>query len=212
VSSLTRIATILCTVLVDCSTMVYQQGDRAAGSTQAAAVQLQQQKQSVEVMMARLNELVNKPAADLKPQFESFRLALGKLAVASQRGPGTGMQMVRSTAAYISAWNRELTVITNTRIRSLSTARKAEVTDQLNAVSRHYADAQKLLRALVYHVEDFHKALGADLTQGGTQAVTALMSELAAEASWVQAALGEVHAELGALSTAMSTAGGARRT
>ena len=162
--------------------------------------------------MARLNELVNKPAADLKPQFESFSLALGKLAASSQRGPGTGMQMVRSTAAYISAWNRELTVITNTSLRSLSTARKAEVTDQFNAVSRHYADAQKLLRALVYHVEDFHKALGADLTQGGTQAVTALMSELTAEASRVQAALGEVHAELGALSTAMSTTGASRRT
>ena len=51
--------------LVGCHTMVYQQGDRAAGSAQAAAMEVQNQSQRLEATMTTLTNLVDKPADDL---------------------------------------------------------------------------------------------------------------------------------------------------
>jgi hypothetical protein len=162
--------------------------------------------------MASLNDLVKKPGPDLRPQFKSFTEALDQLLAAAERGPGTAIRMVHSNAAYIAAWDKELASITNATLRSLSQARKAEVTDQFNAANRDYADAQRALWSLVYHVSDFHKALSLDLTPSGMQAITALLSDVTAEAGKVQAALAQVNRELTAFSTAMSSARGPSRT
>lgn len=86
--------------LAGCHTTVYQQGDRAAASSRAAATELQTQSQALEGTTATLSNLVYKPAPDLKPQFQSFSAALDGLAAAARRGGVTGSQLERSNALY----------------------------------------------------------------------------------------------------------------
>jgi hypothetical protein len=194
--------------LAGCRTAVYQQGDRAADSSRTAALEVQTQSQTLEAAMATLNNLVCQPATDLKPQFHSFSAAMDRLVAAAGRGGVTGSHLVRSNSAYFAAWNNQLTTITNAEVRSRNEARRTEVSNQFNAVHQQYAQAQGDLWSLVDYLQDIRRALSTDLTAGGVEAVKPLVSTASANASKVQSGLTQSRANLSALSTAMSSAGG----
>src|SRR5438552_14019335 len=62
--------------VVGCTTTGYKRSDAAARSLDAAAVQVQVQRQALGATMESLQDLVKQPAADLKPQFARFSGAL----------------------------------------------------------------------------------------------------------------------------------------
>ena len=194
--------------LAGCHTTVYQQGDRAAGSSRAAATELQTQSQALEGTTATLSNLVYKPAPDLKPQFQSFSAALDGLAAAARRGGVTGSHLERSNALYFAAWDKQLTTITNADVRSRSEARKTEVSNQFNAAHNQYTQAQAALWSQVEYLQDIRRALSTDLTAGGLEAVKPLVRTASDNSNNVQTALTQARTNLTALSTAMSSAGG----
>src|SRR3954470_4459394 len=63
-------------LLTGCSTTVYKKGDAAAGTYREAAWQVHDASRDLELTMSSLNALVNKPAADLKPQYVRFSRSL----------------------------------------------------------------------------------------------------------------------------------------
>ena len=171
-------------------------------------MEIQTQSQTVAAAMTTLSNLVDKPAADLKPQFQCFSAALDSLVVAAKQGGVTGSRLEHSNTVFLAAWNKQLTTITNADVRSRSDARKAEVTNQFNAANAHYAQAQSALWSLVDYLQDIRRALSADLTPGGIEAVKNIASNAKTNASNVQAALAQSGTELTALSTSMSSARG----
>ena len=194
--------------LAGCHTTVYQQGDRAAGSSRTAAAEVQTQSQAIEATITALSNLVYQPAADLRPQFQSFSTALDRLVAAAKHGGVTGSHLVRSNSAYFDAWNAQLTTITNADVRSRNEARRGDVINQFNAALKQYTEAQGALGSLVDYLQDIRRALSTDLTAGGVEAVKPLVSTGSANASKVQSGLTQSRANLSALSTAMSSAGG----
>jgi hypothetical protein len=194
--------------LAGCRTTVYRQGDRAAGSAQMAALEVQTQGQNLGAIMTTLSNLVYQPAADLKPQFQAFSSALDRLVAATQHGGMTGTHLVRSNAAFFAAWTKQLTTITNADVRSRSEARKKEVNDQFNAAHKQYAQAQGALCSLVDYLQDVRKALSMDLTANGLEAAKPLVSTASTDAGQVQTALAQARTELTALGTAMSSVSG----
>ena len=111
--------------LAGCKTTVYKQGDRAADSAQAAAMAAQTESQSLTGTMSTLNNLVDKPGADLKPQFQNFNAALDSLVAARQSEVRAARDhLVRNNAAFLTDWDKQLTTITNADVRSRSEARR----------------------------------------------------------------------------------------
>ena len=194
--------------LAGCSTTVYKQGDRAAGSSRTAALEVQTESQALAGTMATLNDLVDKPAADLKPQFGCFSAALDSLVAAAKQGAVMGDQLVRSNAAYFAAWHKQLGTITNADVRSRSEARETEVCNQFNAANHGYLQAQDALRSLIDYLQDIRRALSTDLTVSGVGALKALVSNANTDASKVQASLAQAGTDLTALSNRMSSVGG----
>jgi hypothetical protein len=194
--------------LAGCSTTVYKRGDRTADAAQAAAIQVQTESQALAGTLATLNNLVEKPGPDLKPPFQSFSAALDDLAAALKRGDVARNHLVRSNAVFLAAWDKQLTSITNTEVRSRSEARKTEVSNQFEATNSRYVQAQDALRSLIGFLEDIRKALSTDLTPGGTEAVKGLVGDANTTTTKVQAHLAQAMADLKALSTAMSSTGG----
>jgi hypothetical protein len=194
--------------LVGCSTTVYKQGDRAADSAQAAAMAVQTESQTLAGTMATLNDLVDKPAADLKPQFQNFSAALDGLIAALERGEVARNHLVRSNAAFFAAWDKQLTTITNTDVRSSSEARKADVSKQFDAANNRSIQAQDALRSLIGYLQDIRRALSTDLTRNGIEAVKRLVSNANTTANTVQADLAQAGTDLKALSTQMSSGRG----
>ena len=199
---------LACVWLAGCHTTAYQQGDRVAGSSRTAAQEVQTQSQTLEATLATLSDLVDKPNADLKPQFQSFSSALDRLTTAAGQGRVVGSHLVRSNTAYLAAWNKQLTTITNADVRSRSEARKTEVSNQFNAAHNQYTQAQAALWSQVEYLQDIRRALSTDLTAGGLEAVKPLVRTASDNASNVQTALTQARTNLTALSTAMSSAGG----
>jgi hypothetical protein len=194
--------------LAGCQSTVHRQGDRAAGSAQATALEVQTQSQMVEATMAALNDLVYKPAADLKPQFESFSSALDRLVAGARQGGVTGSRLERSNAVYLAAWSKQLTTITNADVRSHSEARKIEVGNQFRAAQSQYAQAQGNLWSLVDYLQDVRRALSTDLTANGLQAVKPLVSTATTRVNQTRAALTQSQNSLTTLGSAMSSASG----
>jgi hypothetical protein len=194
--------------LAGCSTTVYKPGDRAADDAQMAAVAVQTESQSLTGTMSTLNDLVDKPGADLKPQFQSFSAALDSLVAARKRGEAARDHLVRSSAAFFAGWDKQLTTITNTDIRSRSEARKADVSKQCDAANTHCVEAQDGLRSLIGYLQDIRRALSTDLTRNGVQAVKNLVSNANTTADKVQAALAQADTDLKALGAQMSSGRG----
>ncbi len=194
--------------LVGCSTTVYRQGDRTADAAWAAAMQVQTESQALAGAQATLNNLVDKPAADLKPQFLSFSSSVDVLVAAAKQTELSGSHLVRSNAAFIAAWDKQLTTITNAEVRSRSEARKTEVANQFDAAHKRYLQAQEALRPLMGYLQDVRKALSTDLTPGGLEAVKELVGNFNTTTSKLQADLAQAVADLKALSAAMSSTRG----
>ena len=158
--------------------------------------------------MTALNDLVDKPATDLKPQFQSFSTALDQLVAATRQGGAAGSRLERSNTVYLAAWSKQLTTITNADVRSRSEARKAEVNKQYDATHNQYAQAQGSLWSLVEYLQDIRKALSTDLTAGGLEAAKPLVRTARTDAGKVQTALTQARTNLMALGAAMSSTGG----
>ena len=194
--------------LAGCSTHVYKRGDRAAAAAQEAATQVETESQALAGTMATLNDLVDKPGPDLRPQFESFNAALDSLGAALKRGEVTRNHLVRSNTTFLAAWDKQLTTITNAEVRSRSEARKTEVSNQFDAAHKRCLQAQDALRSLIGYLQDIRKALSTDLTPGGLKTAKGLVGNANTTASKVQADLGQASADLKALSVGMSSARG----
>ncbi len=192
--------------LAGCTTTAYKQGDRAADAARTTAMQVQTERQALEAAQATLNNLIDKPAADLKPQLLSFSTALETLAAAAKKAEIRGDQLMRGNAAFMAAWEKQLTTITDAKVRSRSEERKSGVSNRFDAAHNRFLKSQDTLRPLISYLEDLRKALSADLTPGGVEAVKGLATNANSTATKVQSDLADAITQLNALSASMSSA------
>jgi hypothetical protein len=195
--------------LAGCSTTGYKQGDRAAESAQTAALAVQTESQTLASTVTALNALVEKPAADLKPQFNNFNSALDQLVTAAKHAEAARKRLVSNYTAYFSAWTKQLTTITNADVRSESQSRKTEVSNKFDAANKSYQQSQTALRSLVDYLQDIRKALSVDLTASGLESAKPLVSNANTTAGKVKPDLEQAGTDLRALSAQMSSARGA---
>jgi len=154
---------------------------------------------------AGMKELVNKPGADLKPQFKRFSMALDKLAAASARNQRMEHEVSRKSTAYFQAWDKELAAMNYEVIRARSQARKVEATNDFHSVHLRYVEAQTAMQPMLSYFEDLRKALSADLTQRGLEAIKPIVVNAEENAAKVQVALNRLTGELTASGTRLSS-------
>ena len=191
-----------------CSTTVYKKGDAAADSYREAAWQVHDAGMDLELTMNSLNNLVNKPAADLKPQFVRYGRALDRFRDSADRNDKAAEQLAEKNSKYLENWDRELGEMNFEAIRARSEARKAEVMGHFEAVNRRYTEARSVIQPLVQYLDDIRHALDTDLTPGGLEAIKPVVMKANENAGKVQAALGRLTTELAASSTSMSSVTG----
>jgi hypothetical protein len=192
--------------LTGCSTTGYHKSDAAAKSLNVAAAEIHAQRHALEATTDALQDLVNKPAPDLKPQFVRFSDALDRLSASARRNQEAARRVSEKSADYFLAWDKELTGLNYEVIRSRGEARKEEVAGLFKVVNRHYHDAQAALQPLVDYLEDIRKTLSADLTAPGLESVKGFVANAQENGSKVNAALSKLSTVLTDASTSMSSA------
>jgi hypothetical protein len=199
---------VLCLAVIcfaGCASTPYQKGDTAAISLQDAASDVQGESRSLEITMGTLDDLVNKPEADLKPQFKRFSKSLDALAASASRNERSEARVAQKSAIYFDAWNKQLATMNYEVVRSRSEARKAEVTNSLDSVTKRYHESQQAMGPLMNYLYDVRRALDADLTQSGIESIKPIVAKARENADKVQLALGRLTSELTASSTRMSS-------
>lgn len=191
--------------LAGCESTGYQKGALAAKSLDTAAVEVAAESAQLETAISSLEDLVNKPAGDLKPQLQRFSLSLDQLVAAAHKTQATGQLMAQKNAAYFAVWRQQDTTMTSGIIRSNSEARLTEVTNHFQTIDQRYQEAQKSVQPLIAYLRDLRTALSADLTANGLDSQKAIVANATQEAGKVKAALGELSSELAASSTRMSS-------
>lgn len=196
----------LCSLwLTGCATAGYNKSDATARSLQRASNEVVEESRALDLTLLTLKELVNKPGADLKPQFKRFSMALDKLAAASTRNQRMEHEVSRKSAAYFQAWDKELAAMNYEVIRARSQARKVEATNDFHSVHLRYVEAQTAMQPMLSYFEDIRKALSADLTQRGLEAIKPIVANAEENAAKVQVALNRLTGELTASGTRLSS-------
>ena len=90
-------------------------------------------------------------------------------------------------------------------VRQRSQGRKAEVTNDFARVHQRYLDAQAVMQPLLSYLEDIRKALSADLTQRGLEAMKPIAAHADENAGKVQLALSRLSNELSASGSRFSS-------
>jgi uncharacterized membrane-anchored protein YhcB (DUF1043 family) len=198
-------ALLLGLCFVGCSSTGYKKSDAAARSLDIAAAEVQTESRDLELTMTTLNELVNKPASDLRPQFNLFSSSLDRLVASGRRNDNAARRTLQKSSAYFETWDKELGTMNYEVIRTRSQARKTEVSNHFDQVHRQYHEAQTALYPLLDYLQDIRTALSADLTPGGLEAVKPIVNNANENADKVRTALAKLSNDLAVASTRMSS-------
>ena len=183
-------------------------GNDKAAKTSAALSKTAEQVSSghalVNRSLATLNDLVEKPRPDLRPQFEAFNAAVDDLVAMAEDVGKTAEAMKASGASYFTKWDEELATIQNENLRARGTERKAEVAARFEEVGKRYDAASQAFRPFMADLRDVQTYLSTDLTSGGLAAIKDAAAKANSDAVPLMDALGKLTNEFKALGVALS--------
>ena len=188
-----------------CASSNYQKADVAGDCLRTASVKIDAENRSIDVTLNALDDLVNKPSPDLKPQFERFSASLDRLVDASARAKKAAQVADKKSAAYFRNWDKETSEIKYEAVRDQSVSRKTQVSNEFNTVNQRYRENQAVIEPLISYLQDIRISLGTDLTMGGVQSVKPLADNAAQNGRKVQTALTRLTDDLSASGARMSS-------
>jgi len=192
-------------LLAGCRSTGYIKSDAAASHLQATAGEVRTESSDLDASMTALNDLVKRPSADLRLQFQRFSLALDQLTAAARRTSDRAASLHRKSAAYFETWDRELAAMKDDQIRKASAARRTEVSGQYETTIRRYQQAQEALMPLIAYLHDIRSALSTDLTIAGLQAANLSADNASEKSARVKTELEQSAGDLDALGVKMSS-------
>jgi Protein of unknown function (DUF2959) len=188
-----------------CSSVGFKTGDTTASSFQKASRQVQAESRALDATIGALDNLVNTPAADLKPQFRTFSKCLDRM-VASVEETDKAIALAREKSdEYFKAWDEELNLMNYGIIRSHSETRKSAVSNQVQAACHRYEETQAVVRPLIDYFADIEKALGTDLTGEGISAVKEIARKASDNTQKIQLGLAQLTNELSVSGSRLSS-------
>jgi hypothetical protein len=190
--------------LSGCASPSYKKADSASSSLQKASMEINTENRAIEATMTSLDDLVNKPAADLTPQFTRFNSSLEWLIDSSQRAEKAAAEANKKSREYFEAWDKEVGSIRYEAVRDQSVSRKTQVSEELNTVDQRYRQNQAVVEPLIAYLKDIRTSLSVDLTAGGVASVRPLAENAQQNARKVQGALAQLSQDLAESGTRMS--------
>lgn len=186
-----------------CHSNGYRKGDAAGRTLRQAAEEVRAESRAIDATVEALDDLVKKPAVDLKPQFSRFDAALDRLVAAANRTEKTRERMEQKNARYFAAWDEKLDGINYGIVREHSESRLAEVTNRFNSINSRYLEAQGVVRPLIKYFTDIRTALSVDLTRAGLDSVSSIAANAEENSRKVQTALSGLAGELASSGVSM---------
>lgn len=191
-------------VLNGCTSPGYRKSEAAAASLDRAAAEVHDESVALDLTMGTLRDLGSQPQPNLKLCYAHFSRSLDSFKKHARRTEATGEVMVRRTADYFEAWDRQLDEMSYEAVRNRSSARRTEAVARFNAVNQRYRETQTVVEPLIGYLDDIRRALGTDLTVGGVRALKPVIDNAETNAAKVQRALSGLADQLSSASRELS--------
>src|SRR5262249_37739625 len=94
-----------------CASTPYHKGDAAPVSLQNGGWRVQVKSRTLEVTIGSLDDLVNNPEPDHKPQYKRFSKSLENLAGYARRNERSQARVRTKSGDYFEAWDKELATV-----------------------------------------------------------------------------------------------------
>jgi hypothetical protein len=198
-------STALALVLTGCASANYQKGEAAASGLKDAAAKVETGEKKVDETLGAMNDLVQNPQADLRPQYKRFSSGVDGLGALAKHVKQSFESTSARSKSYFAQWEKEAAAIRNEDLRAQSTARKAEVSTALENVKRLYAETEIAFQPFMSDLRDIQKYLGTDLTTGGVAALRNTAAKATANGTKVKDSLNHLAAEFRKLGVSMAS-------
>jgi hypothetical protein len=161
-------ATIL---LTGCASSGYDKGNKTAANIQAAADLIGTLPGQIDTTLVSLNDMVEKPQADLRTQYKQFSANMGKVESSGKDIAAARKSMAEKQKEFFAKWDEQMAQIKNEDIKARSQSRKDEVSQKMLAIKTSYAQAEMAFKPFMNDLRDVQKFLSVDLTTGGVAAI-----------------------------------------
>ena len=192
-------------LIAGCASSGNEKGNQTAASIQAAANNIAALPTEIGKTLASLSDLVNQPAADLRPQYKAFVFNLAVVEDAGREVEDARIELGQKGKAYFAEWDAQLAQIKNEDIKARSQSRKNEVAQQLQAIKKSYAEAEVAYRPFLSGLKDVQKYLSVDLTPDGVAAIKGTLNKALTDVGPLNASLAKLANDFKALGVAMSS-------
>lgn len=180
------------------------QNTAVASTVRDAASEVGETSGRLDVALNSLNNLINTPASDLRPQFRAFSENLTRLQSSATTMRSAADDMQSRGDAYFANWDAELARVQNEDIRSRSVERRREVAQAFTRVRESYTEARDRFSPLLATLQDIQTALSNDLTSAGIAAIRPLVAEVDDRARPLRESLTELSEEFRQLGVALA--------
>jgi hypothetical protein len=187
-----------------CASPNYNKGSATATGLKESSDKIQAASRQLDATLDSLNDLVNNPQPDLRPQYKKFSGNVDDLGNLARHVDESVNSMREKGNEFFAKWSEELAGIKNEDIRNRSASRQKEVSEALNSVKQSYADTETAFRPLMSDLRDIQKYLGTDLTPAGVSAMKDVAAKANTDGAKLKEALGKLSAEFQSLGVAMS--------
>lgn len=192
-----------------CATSGYRTSEQTSATLQALATKIEGAGTQMDIAVTELNNLVNSPQPDLRPQFDRFAAAVSKLSALSNSIHKADNNLFARGKVHFDNWEKELAIIQNEAIRSSGQARKLELQGRFDAVRNTCLSVLTSFTPVQSDLSDVKRFLNSDLTTGGLAAIRDSANRITQQATPVRQSVGNLTTELRALSVAMLPQNGA---
>jgi hypothetical protein len=193
---------------VGCATSGYRTSERTASTLQSLASRIELAGTQMDIAVTELNNLINNPQPDLRPQFDRFSAAVKKLDSLSSSMRKADADLQTRGKVHFDAWDKELTTIQNEAIRTQAQARRLEVLTQFNDVRNKCLNVQTAYAPVHSDLQDTQRFLNSDLTTAGLTAIRNTASRVTEQATPVRESVRQLVEEMRAIGIAVSPQNG----
>jgi len=169
--------TAIAALLAGCASSGYEKGEKTASNLESAASEIELGKAQVQTALDALNDLMQKPSEDLRPQYKAFSSDVSKVVATGKRVNSKAEKMSAAGQAYADQWDEQMATISNPDIRARSEARKATVLASLAQVQAQYQQTKASYTPFISDMQDIDKALSLDLTPAGVDSLKSVAAQ-----------------------------------
>lgn len=180
-------------------------GQAAGNSIQKTAEVVTQVNGALDKVVQALNDLTANPQPDLRPQFKTYKSAVGGLESVATKMRNTATAMEGKTEQLLAEWDKQLALINNEDIRGRSEVRKNDVAQSLTDIKTAFADAKTKFTPVQSDLKDILVYLETDLTPGGVAAIKSTAAKAIAGVPDLRASIDHISQEFKQLGLSLSS-------